>query len=141
MWFFLYFLHVIWHSGVNIESPWEEPQAKRPDHQQWVQQFSGQEMTNSRAEEDPEMFWAHFKACEVKPDWLEDSLHLHWPETTSVSGNQAWVCVIQDQLFKVQTCTFTLTEQAYWMKITVNRLTSVQTNQLSREKPKFKLQC
>lgn len=83
MWFFFFFfLHVIWNSGVNIESPWEEPQAKRPDHHQWVQQTDHssslvKKWQTQERKEDPEMFWTHFKACEINPDWLGGQQHIH----------------------------------------------------------------
>lgn len=80
------FLHVIWKLGVNIESPWEEPQTKRPEHHRWVQQTDHSsslvERQTQEWKEDPEMFGTHFKACNVKPDWLEGQwLQLHWPQT------------------------------------------------------------
>lgn len=72
---------MIWTLGVNIESPWEEPQPKCPEHHQWVQSLI--ERQTQEQKEDPEMFGTHFKACDVKPDWLE--------------GQRAVRCIYTDQ--------------------------------------------
>lgn len=139
--FFLSFLHVIWKLGVNIESPWEEPQPKRPEHHRWVQQTDHSsslvERQTQEWKEDPEMFGTHFKACNVKPHWLEgqrpvrcshtDQKHqhdLHRSKSTDTG------LIVQSVDVHQPTDSTRLLHEDYVDQI----VTSLKTNQLSRRK-------
>lgn len=120
----LFFLHVIWKLGVNIESPWEEPQPKRPEHHQWVQETDHSSSLVKRQtqerKEDPEMFGTHFKACDVKPDWLEGQRPARCSYTDQKHQHNLRQSKSTDTGLTVQSvdmCTNPLTAQGYCMKI------------------------